>query len=61
MPVFVHRAAEDVGALDWGVGRDDCGWVAVGWTVLAALMWAVVVLVSGELVQVREANQHEPR
>jgi hypothetical protein len=42
--VFVDRAAEDAVAVDWGVERDDGGGVVVGWAVLAALVWAVVVV-----------------
>jgi hypothetical protein len=49
--VFVDRAAEDTVAVDRGVERDDGGGVVVGRAVFAALVWAVVVIVSGELVE----------
>jgi hypothetical protein len=49
--VFVDRSAEDAVAADRGVEGDDGGGVVVGWTVLASLVWAVVVVVPGELVE----------
>jgi hypothetical protein len=52
--VFVDRAAEDAVAVDWGVEGDDGGGVVVGWAVFASLVWAVVIEMSGELVDHRD-------
>jgi hypothetical protein len=36
---------------DRGVERDDEGWIVVGWAVFPALVRAVIIEVSGELVE----------
>ena len=39
---------------DRGIERDDEGGIVVGWTMLPALVWAMIVEVPGELVQDRD-------
>ena len=40
--------------MDRGVERDDGVGVVIGWAVFAALVWAVVVVVPGELIKHRD-------
>jgi len=52
--VLVDHSAEDSVSADWALERDDDGGVVVGRALLAALVWPVIVEVSGELVQDRD-------
>jgi hypothetical protein len=49
--VFVDDAAEDAVAMDGVLGPDDGGGVVVWWALFAALVWAVIVEMTGEFVQ----------
>jgi hypothetical protein len=49
--VFVDHAAEDSVPADRSVERDDARGVVVGWAVIAALVWPMIVEVLGVLVE----------
>jgi hypothetical protein len=49
--IFVDHSAQDAMSVDWGIDWDDVGGIVVGRAVLAALMRAGIIKVSGELVQ----------
>jgi hypothetical protein len=48
--VLVDHSSEDSVSADLAVERDDDGGLMVGRALLAALVWTVIVEVSGELV-----------